>query len=279
MDAKERLLNDLKGIVTGKRVANAYLLTGGTAEDRMELGEAFARMLVTTEADIIRPEIEKKDQKTLLFSVGDVRRGITDTVYVRPYGDGKKVYLLDKAAYMNVEAENALLKTLEEPPEYAVLILLAPNENTFLPTVLSRCVRLPLPEVKEEGLTSEESREIRDSIVTLLSRTRDIHTDEILSTVKGFGKNRKAADLIAETVRSWFRDALILKKGGALSLIGNQAAADAIRETANDFSFDEIEDVLQKTELAKRRTEANVNFDLNYTELFSEIAKRYKEAR
>ena len=98
MDAKERLLNDLKGIVTGKRVANAYLLTGGTAEDRMELGEAFARMLVTTEADIIRPEIEKKDQKTLLFSVGDVRRGITDTVYVRPYGDGKKVYLLDKAA-------------------------------------------------------------------------------------------------------------------------------------------------------------------------------------
>ncbi len=60
---------------------------------------------------------------------------INDTILVRPYSSYYKIYIVDEAEKMTVQAQNALLKTIEEPPSYAVILLLTTNPEAFLPTI------------------------------------------------------------------------------------------------------------------------------------------------
>ncbi len=82
------------------------------------------------------------------IGVDDIRRQINDTIAIRPYSSPYKVYIVDEAEKMTVQAQNALLKTIEEPPSYAVIFLLTTNQDVFLPTILSRCVQIKLKAVK-----------------------------------------------------------------------------------------------------------------------------------
>src|SRR5699024_725727 len=86
-------------------------------------------------------------KKTL--GVDDVREQILENVSLKQYRYRYKIYIVEQADTMTVQAQNALLKTLEEPPAYAVFLLLAENQTAFLPTILSRTVTLhirPLPD-------------------------------------------------------------------------------------------------------------------------------------
>ena len=88
------------------------------------------------------------------IGVDDIREQINDTIMIRPYSSYYKIYIVDEAEKMTVQAQNALLKTIEEPPAYAVIILLTTNPDAFLPTILSRCVQLklrPLPDNVVKG--------------------------------------------------------------------------------------------------------------------------------
>lgn len=79
----------------------------------------------------------------------DIREQINDTIMIRPYSSYYKIYIVDEAEKMTVQAQNALLKTMEEPPSYAVIILITTNQEAFLPTILSRCVQLKLKPLKD----------------------------------------------------------------------------------------------------------------------------------
>ncbi|MCD8156749.1 MAG: hypothetical protein LUD53_04795 [Clostridiales bacterium] len=72
------------------------------------------------------------------ISVDDIREQVNADICVKPYSSRYKVYIIDEAETMNVQAQNALLKTLEEPPAYAVILLLTTNADAFLPTIRSR---------------------------------------------------------------------------------------------------------------------------------------------
>lgn len=86
--------------------------------------------------------------------VDDVREQINDTIMIRPYSSYYKIYIVDEAEKMTVQAQNALLKTIEEPPSYAVIILITTNQEAFLPTILSRCVQMKLKPLKDFTIKS-----------------------------------------------------------------------------------------------------------------------------
>ena len=83
-----------------------------------------------------------KATKTISISVDDIREQIVNEVKIKPYSYKRKIFIIDKADTMTSQAQNALLKTLEEPPKYVLIILIAENTENFLPTVLSRCVMM-----------------------------------------------------------------------------------------------------------------------------------------
>ena len=166
-DAKNLLRNAVK---TGNH-SHAYIFSGEKGSGKMMLAEAFAAMLQcdspTAEdacgqchsckqslsrnnPDIIY--VKREDGKSSL-SVDVVRERIINDVDIKPYQANKyKIYIVDEAEKMNPQAQNAILKTIEEPPEYAIIILLTTNHNAFLQTILSRCVLIQMKTVSARDI-------------------------------------------------------------------------------------------------------------------------------
>ena len=80
----------------------------------------------------------------------DIRVQVNDDIVIRPYSSKYKVYIIADADLMTVQAQNALLKTIEEPPSYAVIMLLTENADVLLPTIRSRCVMMKLRNIKDQ---------------------------------------------------------------------------------------------------------------------------------
>ncbi len=168
-DAKNLLRNAVK---TGNH-SHAYIFSGEKGSGKMMLAEAFATMLQCdspTEEDACgechsckqslnrnNPDIiyvKREDGKSNI-SVDVVREKIVNDVDIKPYQANKyKIYIVDEAEKMNPQAQNAILKTIEEPPEYAIIILLTTNHNAFLQTILSRCVLVQMKTVASESIKS-----------------------------------------------------------------------------------------------------------------------------
>ena len=121
-------------------------------ENRDEDGDACGKCRSCRQAaggnqpDIIRIMHEKPNT----IGVGDIRTQVNDDIMIRPYSSKYKIYIIADADMMSVEAQNALLKTIEEPPEYAVIMLLTENAETLLPTIRSRCVMMKLRNIKDQ---------------------------------------------------------------------------------------------------------------------------------
>ncbi len=114
-----------------KSLANAFALTllceKGKSEPCMEC-HACKQVLSGSHPDLIYVSHEKPGT----IGVDDIRKQINDTIMIRPYSSYYKVYIVDEAEKMTQQAQNALLKTIEEPPSYAVILLLTTNQEAFL---------------------------------------------------------------------------------------------------------------------------------------------------
>lgn len=98
-------------------------------------------------------EINKENSETIKI---DEIRSLQEKIYEKPITSSKKVYVINNAENMTKEAQNCLLKTLEEPPEFACIILVTNNENALLTTIKSRCAKILFTEETNEILTEEE---------------------------------------------------------------------------------------------------------------------------
>ncbi len=164
-DAKSLLKNAIK---TGNH-SHAYIFSGEKGSGKMMLAEAFAMMLQCenpsddaclechsckqalshNHPDIIY--VSREEGKSNI-GVDVVREQIINDVDIKPYSSKYKIYIVDEAERMNPQAQNAILKTIEEPPEYAIIILLSANHNAFLQTILSRCVLIQMKSVDSESI-------------------------------------------------------------------------------------------------------------------------------
>ncbi len=123
------------------QTGHAFIYAGQKGTGRYEAALDTAKELTDNNvADIIEVSNERFDPSSSAknLTVQAVRNARSD-VYIKPYSD-KKVYIFPQADKMNVQGQNALLKVLEEPPEYCVFILIAENANLLLPTIRSRAV-------------------------------------------------------------------------------------------------------------------------------------------
>ena len=168
---KDHIYNALR---TGS-VSHAYILNGDAGSGRKTIAYTFAAALqcqdLQEETAAGEPQhylepcgkclsciqaqssnhpdiITITHEKPASISVGEIRRMRSD-VQIKPYSSARKIYIIPDAEKLTIQAQNALLKTLEEPPEYAVIILIADGLAGFLPTILSRCVVLQMRAVEE----------------------------------------------------------------------------------------------------------------------------------
>ena len=166
----EQMTEHFQNAIKLDKVSHAYILNGPDQSGKKMLAEAFAMALQCEKKGIEgcmechscrqaishnQPDIiYVSHEKPNTISVDDIRRQVNQDIVVKPYASPYKIYIVDEAEKMNPQAQNALLKTMEEPPAYAVILLLTTNADMFLPTILSRCIRLNLKPVANEKIKS-----------------------------------------------------------------------------------------------------------------------------
>ena len=162
----KNIIKYIQNAVTADAVSHAYILNGERGSGKKLLANLFAMSLQCqnrdedgdacgkcqscrqalggNQPDIIRVTHEKPNT----ISVDDIRVQVNDDIVIRPYSSKYKIYIIADADLMSVQAQNALLKTIEEPPQYAVIMLLTENADTLLPTIRSRCVMMKLRNIR-----------------------------------------------------------------------------------------------------------------------------------
>lgn len=160
------IIKYIESAVASDAVSHAYILNGERGsgkkllanlfsmslqcQNREEDGDACGKCQSCRQAmsgnhpDIIRVTHEKPNT----ISVDDIRAQVNNDIVIKPYSSKYKIYIIADADLMTVQAQNALLKTLEEPPQYAVIMLLTENAEVLLPTIRSRCVMMKLRNIK-----------------------------------------------------------------------------------------------------------------------------------
>lgn len=300
----------LTAIQTGK-ISHAYILNGESGSGRKMLADAFAKTLLCqnrndresceickscTQAESLNhPDIRHLAHEKISISVDDIREQINNDISIKPYSSEYKVYIIPDAEKMTEQAQNALLKTIEEPPAYAVILLITDNLNGLLPTIQSRCITLNTKPINKEEIadylmknlsmekeqahiaagfcqgnmgqairfaSSEDFQNMKEIVLHLLKKIDNMQLPEIVETVRNFAQHKGYINDYLDLMLLWYRDVLMFKITKDTNLLLYQNEYHAISQQATNRTYEDIENIIQAIEKAKIRLDANVNFDI-----------------
>ena len=321
----KNIIKYIQNAVTADAVSHAYILNGERGSGKKLLGNLFAMSLQCenrdedgdacgkcrscrqaaggNQPDIIRIMHEKPNT----IGVGDIRTQVNDDIMIRPYSSKYKIYIIADADLMSVEAQNALLKTIEEPPEYAVIILLTSNIDALLPTIQSRCIRLDLKVVDDslvkkylmerlhvpdyqaeidasfaqgsigrakDAATSEEFSAMTENALKILKYVNTMEVYELADEINSLSGEKQNIGDYLDIFQFWFRDVLMFKATQEVDNLVFKQEINYIKEQASQRSYENLEKILEALEKTKVRLRANVNFELALELLFLTIRER-----
>lgn len=323
----ERIINSIKSAVRNHMVSHAYIISGDSGSGKKLISGTFAKTLLC-ENDGDKPcdactscrtfdggnnpdVVYVYPSKTKALSVDDVREQITSNVNIKPYNHRYKVYIIPNADTLTTQAQNALLKTLEEPPEYAVFMLLSENINAFLPTVLSRCVVFtikPLSSNEVENYLlenrnvigdqadifaeysqgsigkaikyaeSEEFVEMRKIIINALINIKNTEYYRLTDAAKELEVYKDISD-VTDMIYMWYRDVLAYKTTGKKEDIIESDLENNIADEAKICSFEGLCRIPALIINAKKQIKQNVNFVFAMEMLFINIKGELSDDR
>ncbi len=208
---QEHIAQALSKAIASGRVGHAYLFTGARGVGKTSTARIFAKALNEIEGDQAS-DVESGDDMDVIEIDGASNRGIDEirqlraNVTVRPSRSRYKIYIIDEVHMLTTQAFNALLKTLEEPPEHVKFIFCTTDPDKLPITVLSRCQRFDFVPVKFEAIQQRlkeislaEGYEAEDEALALLARKaagsmRD--SQSLLEQVMSFSTERITADQV-----------------------------------------------------------------------------------
>lgn len=310
IQGQQDIKHHLQNAISQGKVSHAYIISGEKDAGKKMLAEAFAATLLCEnhgedacgECHSCKqalghnhPDIRYVTHEKAAISVEDIRQQINNDVVIKPYAGEYKIYIVDEAEKMNKQAQNALLKTIEEPPEYAVILLLTTNAAGFLQTILSRCVTLELNAIDKETIvktlmenyrvpdyqaeicgafaqgnlgkaiklaSSEEFNEMKNQMVGMLRRMETMDLFEISQTIKEMEEYKPQIQEYLDLMNIWFRDVLLYKATGDTQSVIFREEIMIIKKQAQGASFSGMEKIVEGISTAKRRIAANGNYNL-----------------
>lgn len=308
---QEQIKEHLQNAIAMKKVSHAYIINGERAAGKEFIANIFAATLqcekqgsepcgechsciqvkTGNQPDIIRITHEKPNS----IGVDDIRAQINNDIAIKPYSSPYKIYIMNEAEKMTVQAQNALLKTLEEPPAYAVILLLTTNVNNLLSTILSRCVVLNMKPVRDDLVKaylmnemqvtdykaeicvafargnigkarllalSEDFEQVKEEAVTLLKYIRDMEIHEVMLAIKKITEYKLDVRDYLDILAVWYRDVLLFKATNDANHLVFKDEIQHIRKVADRSTYEGIETIIEALATAKNRLNANVSFEL-----------------
>ncbi|MFI3214524.1 MAG: DNA polymerase III subunit delta' [Eubacteriales bacterium] len=317
---QEQMKEHLQTALSTGKISHAYIFDGEKDAGKEFIANIFAmalqcenqedapcqechsckQTLSKNQPDIIYVTHEKPNT----IGVDDIRLQVNQDVDIKPYARPWKIYIIRDAEKMSTQAQNALLKTLEEPPSYAVIILLTSQIELLLPTILSRCITLHFKSVEDSKIKkflmeeiqvpdyqaevcvafargnvgkakslarSEEFDTIKNEAITLMKYLDQMEINEIVGAIKQINEHKLSINDYLDIISIWYRDILLFKATNDLNHLIFREEIQYIKKVANKSGYEGIEIIINAIEKAKVRLRANVNFDLTMELLFLTI--------
>ena len=301
------VINSLEGDLKNKSYSHAYLFSGSKGIGKFSHAKNFARAILRDDAESVRffsgiDEYEDADlfvvKKNDTIKKQDIEE-IIENSFSKPFAASHKIVIIDDFDKVTPEGQNALLKTLEEPMDYLILILISSNMRNILPTIISRCRILKFADLTqdriEEFLLSRKVSERNARLFSrlsngdvslalrysedpeLLSKREDVinMTDRIIRNtgflfdeMKFFKDNKDDFKEILNFMIIWYLD-LVYLKSAREDFIVNIDKIDLLK--LQDVSIDRAVDSYDAIINALGRKEKNVNFDLNVEKLLMDL--------
>ena len=282
--------------ISSNRIHNAYLLLGQEEEDLVNMANHFAITLLSEEKHFQEKGFATKEQyrenvalrvekgehpdcivvdfqekagggKKSSISIEQIRTEVKGTADISPKEGEYKLYLIKHSDTMTVEAQNAILKTLEEAPDFVVILLLAQNETKLLDTVLSRVVKVFAGEMDIEKRLRFFSQ--NPALIKLLPFLRE------LSFKKQQEMQEFAEELSTVPAEDLFcfldiilRDVLCYKCTGNPALLYEKEGIPCLAEMGQRYSFRLLGKWGEYLERYKRGKTYNVQISLQIMDLF-----------
>lgn len=319
---QEHLIEYFKKVTNGGECAHAYIIEGEMRSGKEFIARVFSEALLC-EGEGDKPcgkcqsclQMENNahpdfysitHDKPSIISVEDIRSQIIKDIATKPYKGRYKIYVINEAEIMTEQAQNALLKTLEEPPEYVVIILLTTSREKLLQTIQSRCVKLALKPVEKKVLKkylmkeykipdykadiavsfsqgnfgkakmliiNEDFDKMRSEAVSLLKHINEMDAPSIMEAIDKI-KEYKYDELDYLDIFSvWYRDVLLFKATNDVNDLVFKQEIQYIKSVAKRTSYEGIDDIVRALETAKIRIKAKANFETCMTLLLEVIKK------
>ncbi len=309
---QESIKKHLQTAIKTGNLSHAYIINGEYGSGRQTIASALAKTIQcqskTDDTDACgvctsckqaeshnHPDIKYITHDKTSISVNDIREQLNNDISIKPYSSEYKIYIIPDANKMTEQAQNALLKTIEEPPVYAIIILLTENCDSLLPTIRSRCVTLTMNPVEKDKIctylenkfqlepeqaqiaanycqgnigkairfaSSSDFIEMKNQVLKLLKNLDSMDIASIMDTIKEFSTHKNDINDYLDLMLLWYRDVLMFKVTKDANLLLYSDEYSAISEQATKRDYENIENIIAAIDKAKVRLKANVNFDV-----------------
>ena len=278
----------LKNSISSTCLLHSYLFVGIEGIGKCLTAKEFAR-LILNDNDDDKNNLELINHPDFMFITPDDGKSIKidqirllqEKILEKPIVSSKKVYVIDNADVMTKESQNCLLKTLEDPPEYAVIILVTSNENKLLTTIKSRCTKLYFLPLSQNDLltyfTVNHLDKPSDNLLKLscgsISKAIQMQNEkETYENIDFIFENIEKNDIL----EVWQNSNIIYQsKNIIFDLLEyiNLILFNRIKET-NDLRY---ANCIYITEQTKQRLLSNANFDMCIDNLLLKIWEEFHE--
>lgn len=289
----EAIINNFNKRCMNGTLSHAHLISGEDGIGKSILAKILAKLIL--KGDLEREYVDIINYKTdkASFGVDDVR-GIIEEVQKKPFESDKKVIILHDGNKLTTQAQNALLKTIEEPPIGVYIIILCESLELILDTIKSRCEIYKLTPLSKEELQKyikfnnyecnerelisaiafsegipgrvdkyfkdDNLREIREKILDLLTLLNKNDAEKMLEYEELLSKHKNEKEEVLKIIGSFIRDILIYKEVENNKLIINGDKLTEINQLTNEMSFRKLNNIMIKIEEARNNLNSNVSW-------------------
>ncbi len=268
-----------KAAATG-RFSHAYMIESEDTASAYDTVYEFARMLECESGNGCghcysckalssgnHPDVRTViGDKKGLISVDNIREQVVGDIIIRPYHGMNKIYIIPDADNMNVQAQNAILKTLEEMPSYGIIILISSNIGRFLPTIISRSFIVRISGECGIGSLSE----MDEIFIGLLRGADKLSPADILEGIRNLQGDKKkdssgerlTGDRAYELSMTWIRDIMAEKSCLDECNLKLPGEKDIYKRLSEKYSYRQLDHIVAEASILRERLQSNVNFEL-----------------
>ena len=321
---QEEAVEILQDEIEKDRISHAYLFSAKKGSGKSKLAFEFAKASFCEESQLDSCgsciNCRKMDHQNhpdfkiisvlegkSAISIDQIRELKKEIAY-KPYDSDHKIYIIEAAEKMTKEAANSLLKTLEEPPSFATIILLVEDSGRLLPTLVSRCQQIKLRNVSKkkikelllaEGLENKEAEILsstaagspgkaleileidnyfaeRQKIYDFLKDINSKNTIEIFKITEKLTSLLKADFPCFDLLSDWYRDIMMIKQD-YLDAVINKDYFEELKELAAELSLQKLIKNLELIAQSEEYIERNIREELSLEVLFFKLRQPDQE--